>query len=369
MPNISNEIVTFCAGNAKTSDFITAFQDYYVQTREMRDGLKLFAYDTNVSYDEKSKKISDAFFAEVEARSGVKRTADNISSWCANPNVKWAAMAVIDATINSVLPLTINPSIGAFTDLKFVSYGDIVHYTIKPRTLYTVSLGAHGERTTHRQLKASGDLIVTPKEHIVTVYADMFSVLSGKQDLADFVRLVVMSVETEMTKDIMSALTTGMAQGTYPAALSIQGAFNTQTLINLAETVQAYNYGSRPVIMGTASALAQVVPDSAIGARINVDGLDGSISILKNFYGYTLIQLPQVATGDYTNFSLAMDPDTVYVISPAMDKVVKTVVSNTLTNSNQFYDNADLTSNYTFRKDWDAVFASAAFAGMYKITG
>ena len=141
MPNISKEIVTFCAGNTKTSDFITAFQDYYAQTRETMDGLKLFAYDTSVSYDEKRKKVNDAFFAEVEARSGVVRTAENLDSWPVNPSVKWAAMAVIDATINSVLPLTINPSIGIFTDLRFTSYGDIVHYKIKPRTLYTVSLG------------------------------------------------------------------------------------------------------------------------------------------------------------------------------------------------------------------------------------
>lgn len=323
MPNVSNEIVTFCAGNEKTSNFIAAFQDYYVQTREMRDGLKLFAYDTSVSYDKKAKKISDAFFAEVEARSNVKRSAENANAWAANPSVKWAAMAVLDATINSVLPLTINPSIGIFTDLRFVSYGDIVHYTIKPRTLYTVSTGAHGERTTHRQLKASGDLLVTPKEHIVTVYADMFSVLAGKQDLADFVRLVVISIETQMTRDAMTALTTGMANGTYPGALSIQGAFSTQQLITLCETVQAYNYGAKPVIMGTATALAQVIPDSSIGARINVDGMGGSIGIMKDYYGYTLMQLPQVAAGDYTNFTLTMDPNSIYVISPAMDKLVK----------------------------------------------
>lgn len=323
MPNVSNEIVTFCAGNAKTSDFITAFQDYYVHSREIQDGVKLFAYDHTVSYDEKSKKISDAFFAEVEARSGVKRSAENIDSWCANPNVKWAAMSVLDATINSVLPLTINPSVGIFTDMRFVSYGDIVHFTIKPRTLYTVSTGAHGERTTHRQLKASGDLLVTPKEHIVTVYADMFSVLAGKQDLADFVRLVVMSIETEMTKDAMNALTTGMANGTYPGALSIEGAFSTQQLITLCETVQAYNYGAKPIIMGTATALSQVIPDSSIGARINVDGMGGSIGIMKDYYGYTLMQLPQVAAGDYTNFTLTMEPNSIYVISPAMDKLVK----------------------------------------------
>lgn len=196
----------------------------------------------------------------------------------------------------------------------------------------------------------------------------MFSVLAGKQDLADFVRLVVMSIETEMTKDIMNALSTGMAQGTYPAALSVTGAFSTQQLIQLCETVQAYNYGAKPVLMGVASALARVVPDSTIGARINVDGVNGDITLMRNYYGYTLVQLPQVATGDYTNFGLAMDPNTVYVISPAMDKLVKTVVSNTLTNSNQFYDNADLSQNFTMRKAWDTVFASAAFGGKYVIT-
>lgn len=44
------------------------------------------------------------------------------------------------------------------------------------------------------------------------------------------------------------------------------------------------------------------------------------------------------------------------------------VLSNTLTNSNQFYDNADLTQNFTMRKDWNFEFVSGAFAGSYKIT-
>ena len=66
--------------------------------------------------------------------------------------------------------------------------------------------------------------------------------------------------------------------------------------------------------------------------------------------------------------SLALPDDTLFVISPATDKLVKMVISNTLNNSNQFYDNADITSNNTIRKDWDAVFASAGFGGMYKIT-
>lgn len=44
------------------------------------------------------------------------------------------------------------------------------------------------------------------------------------------------------------------------------------------------------------------------------------------------------------------------------------VMSNTLTNSNQFYENADLTQNFTMRKDWGFEGLSAAFAGVYTIT-
>ncbi|MFR7763348.1 MAG: hypothetical protein ACLU1S_09850, partial [Eubacterium sp.] len=83
---------------------------------------------------------------------------------------------------------------------------------------------------------------------------------------------------------------------------------------------------------------------------------------------FDLLRLPQVATGNYSDFGLALDPDTLYVISPAMDKLVKGVVSTTLTNSNQFYDNADITQNFTMRKDFDFAFVSAAWGGMYKIT-
>ena len=323
MAMLSNEIVQFCAGNDHTSNFITAFQDYYCNYRAVNEGMKNFSYDSALSLDEKSKKIHDAFFSEVEARSGIERNALNVNSWMANPNVRWAAMSIIDAVVNSVLPLTINPSVGIFTDMRFVSYGDIMHFTVKPRSLYVVSDGAHGERTSYRQMKFSGDAMLAPKEHIVTVYVDMFSVLAGKQDIADFVRLVVNSIETRMTADAIGALNTGMAVGTYPAALSVQGAFSTQTLINLAETVQAYNYGARPIILGTASALAKVVPDSTLGYRMNLVGVDGSVGILKDFYGYTLMQLPQVASGNYQTYDLVMPSDTIYVISPAMDKLVK----------------------------------------------
>ena len=364
MPNLTTEIVQFA--NGKT-DYYVAFQDYYNHYKALHNE-KIGTYTENVSFEEKSEKVTKAFFEEVENRSGVKRDAMNVDAWATHPNVKWAAMAVINANINSVLPMTINPSIGLYTDIRYAGHGDIVKFKISPRTLFTISKGAHGERTTNRQKKYNGDLVMAPQEHIITTYVDMYRVLSGKEDIGEFVRLVVLTIETEMTKDATLALTTGMAAGAYPAALNYTGASDVKRLIQMGETVQAYNFGARPIIAGPSTALAQVVADPSLGYRGNYDADGGRINLLKNFYGFDLLMLPQVATGNYADMGLALDPDTIYVISPALDKLVKGVVTTTLTNSNQFYENADITQNFTMRKDWDFQFASAAFGGVYKIT-
>lgn len=205
---------------------------------------------------------------------------------------------------------------------------------------------------------------MTPVEHLVTVYTDMYRVMAGKEDIADFVTRVVLAVEQSMYADILSALTTGLTAipaGTY----NVTGAFDMGKLIKMAETIEVYNAGSRPVIAGSASALMKVLPDSTLGYRGNFDANGGSVELIKDVYGYDVLRLRNAAA---KNGGLVLPEDTLFVVSPAMDKLVKVAVSNALTNSNQFYDNADITQNYTMRKSWDAVYASAAKAGIYKIT-
>lgn len=348
---LSNEIITFAAGN---TEFYEKFAKYYNNqdkvTQEHRD------------------EIHNLFFSEIERRSGVARTAENANAWAANPMVQWACYSVIDATVNSILPQTLNSSIGVFTDLRFTSYGDIVKFRVKPRTLFTVSKGGHGERTSFRQKKYDGDVVVAPVEHIVTTYVDMYRVLAGKEDIAEFVRLVIMSIETEMGKDAAAALNAGLTAATYPSELKVTGAFSAENLIQLGETVQAYNYGMRPVILGTSAALAKVTPDSALGFRGNWDASNGTVHVMKDFYGFTLMVLPQFAAGSNPAAGLALPDNVLYVISPNSDKLVKAVVSQSLTNSNNFYDNADLTQNFTMRKEWGMEFIGAAWGGTYTIS-
>ena len=109
----------------------------------------------------------------------------------------------------------------------------------------------------------------------------------------------------------------------------------------------------------------KVLPDSTLGYRGNFDANGGSIELIKDVYGYDVMRLKNAAA---KAGGLVLPDDTVFVVSPAVDKLVKVAVSNALTNSNQFYDAADITQNYTMRKNWEAVFATAAKAGVYKIT-
>ena len=275
-----------------------------------------------------------------------------------------ASFAVVDATVNAILPQVLTPAFGLFTDFRFVSLGDVVKFKIMPNQFFTVSKGGTGERTVHRQKDFAQDIIVAPVEHIVTVYTDMYRVLAGKEDIADFVARVVLAIEQAMYGDALNALMTGLNNlptGTY----NISGAFDMKTLVKMAETVQVYNAGVRPVIAGSATALMHVLPDSTLGYRGNYDANGGSIELIKNVYGYDVIKMDNAAA---QGGGLVLPDDKIFVVSPAQDKLVKGVVSNALTNSNQFYDNADLTSDYTTRKMWEFVYASAAKAGVYTVT-
>ena len=348
--SMPNEVVQFAQTNGGNTDFYVAFQDYYFNRDKMDS--------------EKHDKLQNAFFAEIVAKSGVSRDGLTTEAWVSHPSVQWAAFAVVDATVNAILPQVLTPAFGLFTDFRFVSLGDVVKFKIKPNQFFTVSKGGTGERTIHRQKDFAQDIIVAPVEHIVTVYTDMYRVLAGKEDIADFVARVVLAIEQAMYGDAMIALITGLNNlpvGSY----KYSGAFDMKTLVKMAETVQVYNAGVRPVIAGSATALMNVLPDSTLGYRGNYDANGGSIELIKNVYGYDVIKMNNAAA---PGGGLVLPDNKIFVVSPAQDKLVKGVVSNALTNSNQFYDNADLTSDYTTRKMWEFVYASAAKAGVYTVT-
>lgn len=362
--SISNELIQFAKGNA---DFYTAFEDYHNHKAAIEWHQNLGAYDSNVSLSEKSEKVRNAYFAEIEKMSNCPMNENNKEAWFANPVVKWANFAIINQVLNVVLPGYVQSTFAPFVDFRVVGYADTVHLEVPPKTLYTSSLGAKGERTSFRQKKFRGDVVLTPVEHIITTYVDMARVYARKDDLAESIRNVVVTTEIMMNKEIINALDTGLNAATYPSKFKESGAFDGKKLVQLAQRVQAYNQMAKPVILGTAAALMNVLPDSAMGGRLVIDGREPVVSYVKNFYGFDVYELPQLPTGG-TDFGMALSDSTLYVVSPAVNKVVAGAMSTAMTNSNEFYENADISQNFTLRKAYDFQFIASAYAGIYTIT-
>ncbi len=276
-----------------------------------------------------------------------------------------ASFAIVDATIKAILPSVLTPAFGLFMDMKFVGVGDVLKIRVLPNSLYTVSKGGKGERTTFRQKKFAADVVIAPEEHLITIYTDMYRVLAGKENVSDFIALVVLSIQQDMYGEALNALTTGLTAITNGTSLNKTGAFDMKTLVKMAEEVQIKNAGVRPVIAGSAVALMNVLPDSTSGYRMYVDGKGGSVELIRGVIGYDVLRLDNALAKDG---GMVLPDDTLYVVSPNQDKLVKGAVSSALTNSNQFYDNADITSNYTHRMNYAFEYVSAAKAGIYKIT-
>lgn len=193
----------------------------------------------------------------------------------------------------------------------------------------------------------------------------MYRVLSGKENVSDFIALVVMSIQQDMYAEALNALTTGLTAVTNGTSLTHTGAFDMKTLIKMAEEVQVRNAGVRPVIAGSAVSLMNVIPDSASGYRMYVDGNGGAVELIRGVFGFDVLKLDQALA---KNGGMVLPDDTLFIVSPNQDKLVKGAVSSSLNNSNQFYDNADITSNYTHRMNYAFEYASAAKAGIYKVT-
>ena len=361
-------IVKFANGNDTTLKFAERFRDYYFHFMSEVAKKNLGTFDSSVSLQAKEDRINKDFMTEVQ-RFANFQIPENLepAHIVTHPTIGWAAFAIVDMLIQAVLPETIVNSIGTYTDIRNIGWGDSAQFEIKPRALMTISTAGHGQRTTFRQKEFSSNKTLLPVNHDITVYASLYKVLAGKETLADYVRKAILSMDTEMTRDAYSAFHAGLNGADYPSAL-VKTGYTQDTLLNLCQVVPAYNQGDKAVIVGTTAALSKVLPDNAAGYIIVTNSEAIGIQLIRNFFEYDVLMLPQVATANYQDYGLLLDDKEIYVISPSTDKLVKGVVEGvTLNNSNNYYDNANLTSNSTINKSWAFEFVSNATAGLLKL--
>lgn len=368
---ISNKILQFAGGEANIAPY-RAFVDYWNHYRSMQSKADSHKYDfqrtrrdgSTITFEEKEEQMNMALKREIVRLANVTNFESlPVEQWVSNPMVSWATFAVVNQLVDMVLPDTLIDSIGLYTEIRQLDWGDSASFDIKPRDLFAVSKAGKGMRVAEIHKQYMGQVTLTPEMRELTVQVSLYKVLAGKESLGEFVSKVIRSFETAMTRDAYTVFNTAMTNlaATGDNKLKYAG-YSQADLITLANKVSAWNGGNKAVVVGTPVALLSVLPDDA-NYRYELESPYVKMGYINTMANYDILSIPQVA--DYSApFQLMLDDTRLYVLSPSAGKIVKLVIEgSTLSNVDSTFSNANLTQNATMMKSWKSGIATSAVAG------
>lgn len=270
MSQIPNQVMQFAGGENNLAVY-NAFKDYFrhYQANNGKEGVEYnkFTTDANgnrveLSFSAKEDALNQALKKEILRKAGITDISQfPLETWAGHPVLRWASFAVVSALVDMILPEVMIDSIGMYSDIRTIGWGDSAAFDIKPRDLFVVSKAGRAKRTTelHKQFEGQVTLIPEPRQIAVTV--SLYRVLAGKESLAEFVMKAVRSMESQLTVDTYNTFATAMNALDNTAGTGLRTAGYTQAeFVRLSQTVRAWNGGANPVAIGTQAALANILP-------------------------------------------------------------------------------------------------------------
>lgn len=364
-----NHILEFAGGVDKMLPY-EQFVDYYNHWRAIeKQATSIPNYDDKVSFSEKEHQMNAALKREILRIAQVNNIDEfPLEMWATHPTLKWATFAVISAMIDMVLPDAIIDSVGMYSEVRTIGWGDSAAWDIKPRDIFVISKAGRSKRMTELRKQFMGQVTVVPEPRQLSVFVSLMKVLAGKESLAELVSKMVRSFETELSYDIYTAFKAAMDAVDNTASTGLRTAGWSQSeFLRLSQTVSAWNGGTRPLAIGTQAALGNILPTNA-NYRYELESDYVRLGYIRNFLGTDIMAIPQVADWA-TPFGLKLDNDRIWIISPSSDKIVKVVLEgSTLAHTDDVYQNANLVQASTMYKSWGTAIATNAVAALITIS-
>lgn len=359
-------VIQFANGD---TSFYENFEDAFAQYRsENFDGKKSFVTEDAdgkpVSFAQKEKILNTQFKAEIMRIAGITNMNEfPLATMASNPNLIWATYAIVGALIDAVVPDAIVDSIGIYTEVKNIAWGETATWDITARDLFAVSQAGRAKRQAHVRKDYKGQVTLNPEMNQISVGVSLYRVLAGQESLARFVMKAAQSISVAMSRDAYASFATAM--DALPAGLTITG-WSVSEFITLAQTVSAWNSG-KAIAVCTELAAQNILPADA-NYRYTLEDDFVTLGYVRNFKGTDIIILPQIAKFE-TEFDLVLDDTKIWLLSPAAGKMVKLAIEgNTLGSTSGHYDNADLQSVATIMSAWAVGIATAAVAGIVELS-
>jgi len=318
-----------------------------------------------VTLTQKSEALSDMILTYAAKKVGITDLSPATAAGYQNhPTLRWAIGNIGTQIIDSVLPDTVQKGNSAFASIQSVGWGETAIFDIRSRDLFAVTKAANfGKKQSNRQTQFTGQKFLTPEMRQVTVSLNLWRVLTGKDSLANFIAKALLSVETEMSRDIYTAMATAMAalSTTASTGLRVVG-WDQDDFIGLADKVSSWSGGAEPIAIGTKIALNKIFPNDA-NFRYDLESEYVKLGYLRQISGIRTYELPQIADFATGPFATFLNNDRIWIIAPGTDKPVKCVIGGTLmSNMDDTFTNADMSQSSSMFKAWSVGVVTSSVA-------
>jgi len=266
---VPSNVLTF-AGEANIGLY-EAVADYWNHYQSEVLGKKgLFFHQTRTvdgktmgfSLAEKETMLNQALKKEIIRKAGINNINDfPLETWASHPVLNFVSFAVVSAAIDMILPNSIIDSIGMYSEIRNIPFGDTAVFNVEPRDLFAISKVGRGKRQTELKKQYRGQVVLNPEPRQIAVSVSLYRVLTNQESLANFLVKCVRSMETQITYDAYSAFKTALdaVDNTVSTGLRVSG-YSQAEFLRLSQTVSAWNNNARPLAIGTQEALGNILP-------------------------------------------------------------------------------------------------------------
>lgn len=370
MKNVPDSVIKFSGGK---TNFYEQFRDYWNHSYSLNH--KNYAYvpadekAAVMTFSDKETAVHKAYMNEITRMSGIANFDEySPQVWANHPLVKFWGFAIMQTAMDMILPEVMIQSTGLYADVVTVPAGGSLSVNLKPRDLFVVSKSGRAQKYTEMWKQFQGQKTFIPEAHQLTVGVSWYRVITGEESLAELASKMIKSMESQMYVDVYNAFNTacGALDNAGDDALRFAG-YTESTLLSLCQKVEAFNGGNAPLIVGTKVALGNVLP-ADMNYRYFLEDSLVKLGWIREFKGYNLLELPQVALWN-SPFKLALDDTRIYVISPSAQKLMKLVIENSsMAVTDDVFENANLIQRSTVQKSWIAGVCTNSVAGVITLS-
>ena len=329
---------------------LVGMMEDYARQYVSDNGIAKMSYDTKYNMNEKAQKIYEAFVAELSR--GSKYSVADFDS--VQDYASFNAVAQMGANIQKILLDAVTPILTNATGLALLAefhyggYGDVFEFEDKDNSVYKVSKMGRRQKHTRTQESKKQNKTIDTDLYGLTVYTTLPKIILGESELAEDIMKMAVAVNKKIftlaLKKYISA-----TNAIVDPSLVVTG-YTEKTALEAIRNASAKN-GTKMLIVGDNVALKDILPADSRTRILLQDEYNTTLGYMSTWNGFDVLGFDVVADDDEVNGVLGLPTNKVYALPITSDKMIHVAIGYTSTNSDNEYDNDNLSILTTFRKE------------------